>query len=270
MSLDPPLTDTAILAALNTQWLGRSLQVYDQVTSTNTVLSQLAADGAPTGAMVIAEYQAQGRGRQDRRWLAPRGSSLLFSLLFRPRWPAPQAYWLTMIAGLAAVETIESHSTLQAALKWPNDVMIWDENSADPQWCKAGGILLDTQLDHERLSQAVLGMGLNVNLPRRQLPTGATPATSLLAAGGRSLARIPLLAGFLQQLETRYEEAASGASPQPSWNERLLTRDRPVRVTTAHQALEGHALGADEWGRLLVRAADGELHRFAAADVTLR
>lgn len=270
MSPDLPLTETAILTALSTRWLGRSLHVYDQVGSTNTLLSELAAGDAPTGTMVIAEYQAMGRGRQKRRWLAPAGSSLLISLLLRPHWPAQQAYWLTMIAGLATVATIESQSTLRTALKWPNDVMIWDEKGANLQWCKAGGILLDTHLEQDRLCQAVLGIGLNVNIPRHRLPAGAAHTTSLLAAGERPLARIPLLASLLQQLETLYEEAAAGASPQPAWNERLLTRDRPVRVTTPHQVVEGHALGSDEWGRLLVRAPDGEIHRFAAGDVTLR
>lgn len=270
MPLDQRLTKRAILAVLNTNWLGHSLNVYERVNSTNTVLSRMAGGGAVNGTMVIAEYQAHGRGRQDRRWHAPAGSSLLFSLLFHPHWPAQQAYWLTMLAGLAAVTAVEAQSGLRAALKWPNDVMVWDERQDKPQWCKAGGILLETQLDQDRLLQAVLGIGLNINIPRGSLPSRSSPTTSLFAAGGRPFARIPLLATLLQELESRYEKAAGGDSPQPAWNERLITRDRPVRVTTAQEVIEGQALGSDEWGRLLVRAPDGKIHRFSAADVTLR
>ncbi|MFW6096558.1 MAG: biotin--[acetyl-CoA-carboxylase] ligase [Chloroflexota bacterium] len=270
MSLDQPLTEPAIRAALETNWLGHALYVYERVGSTNTVLARLAEEGAPTGTMVIAEYQAEGRGRQERRWQAPAGSSLLLSLLFRPRWPARQAHWFTMLAGLAAATAIEARSSLRAALKWPNDVMIWDERYGEPQWRKAGGILLETQLDQERLTRVVLGIGLNVNIPGADLPAGATPATSLLAAGGRPLARIPILTRLLQALESRYEEADAGISPQPAWNERLVTRDQNVRVTTANEVIQGQALGSDEWGRLIVRTPDGEIRRFSAGDVTLR
>lgn len=265
-----PLTERAIHDALDTQWLGRSLHVHQKLDSTNTVLTKLAEDGAPAGAMVIAEYQAQGRGRQARRWHAPAGSSLLFSLLFRPHWPAQKAHWLTMIAGLAAVTAIETHTSLRTALKWPNDVMIWDEKLGEPQWCKAGGILLESQLEQDRLNRAIVGIGLNINIPRRELPSGVVAATSLFAAGGRRHIRIPILASLFQKLESLYEQAADGDSPQRAWNERLITRDRPVRVTTPDDVVEGLALGSDEWGRLLVRTSDGEIHHFSAGDVTLR
>ena len=263
----------AILASLGTRWVGRSVHVYEEVGSTNKTLAQLAAAGAPAGTMVIADYQSQGRGRRRRRWEAPPRSSLLFSLLFRPQWPSAQAPWLTMMAGLAVVVAIQAHTPLAVGLKWPNDVMVWDEGRpAAPvaQWCKAGGLLLETQSDGEQLQQAIVGIGLNVNIPREALPAAETPATSLLAAGGRALSRVPLLASILQHLESLYEEATAGHSPQPAWDARLLTRNRSVRVTSDDGVVEGIALGSDEWGRLLVRTAQGEVRRFAAGDVTLR
>ena len=255
---------------LRTNWLGRPLHTYVELNSTNTLLSELAARDAPVGTTVLAAYQSQGRGRGRRRWQAPPGTSLLFSLLFRPQWPAVQAHWLTMLSGLAIAGAVEDVAPLRVGLKWPNDVMIWDTARADPQWCKAGGILLETQLDGDRLQQAIAGIGLNVNIRRPDLPAGATPATSLLAAAGHPLPCFTILAHILQRLEALYEEAAAGHSPQPAWDARLITRNKHVRVTTHDYVVEGLAVGSDEWGRLLVRTPDGQLHRFAAADVTLR
>lgn len=255
---------------LSTKWVGRPLHTFDTVGSTNAVLATLAAGSAPPGATVCAAFQSAGRGRLKRRWLAPPNTSLLFSVLFRPAWPARQAHWLTMLAGLSVVAAVEKHTALQLALKWPNDIMLYDDAHAPAQWCKTGGILLETTLGEEQLQQAIVGIGLNVNIARRDLPAADTPATSLLAAGGRRVDRAVLLAGILQELETRYEQADAGRSPQPAWDVRLITRDRQVRVRDGERIIEGKALGSDEWGRILVRDADGAVHAISAGDVTLR
>ena len=109
---------------LGTRWLGRTLHFFPVVASTNEVLYELALAGAPAGSMVLADFQTAGKGRLGRRWEAPAGSSLLFSLLFRPGWPAAQAAWLTMMAGLATAEAVAGLTGVVVGLKWPNDVMI--------------------------------------------------------------------------------------------------------------------------------------------------
>lgn len=260
------LSAEALQEAIDTRWLGSVQHYFPEVDSTNALLADMAERGAETGSLVITDYQRRGKGRLGRRWEAPAGSSLLLSLLFRPQWPARRTMWLTMIAGLAAVDAIEAHSGLQAGLKWPNDVML----SAGSEWRKTGGILLESSVQEGMLQQAILGMGLNVNIPSQLLPQGAGPVTSLLAELGRPVSRLPLLALLLERLEGLYEEAAGGKSPQPAWNERLITRGRAVQVTTATETLRGVATGADEWGRLLLRDDAGKVHAISAGDVTLR
>ena len=265
----PALARLAISDALQTRWLGRSFEVLEEVDSTNVVLSRLASEGAPAGTMIIADFQTEGRGRRERRWHAPPRTSLLFSILLRPGWPVRQAQWLTMIAGLATVAAIEAVAPLEVGLKWPNDVMIQETLKGRSRWHKTGGILLETRLDGEVVREATVGLGLNVNIARQDLPEGPTPATSLLAATGRAYDRTALLARLLQRLETLYEEAATGRSPQAAWDARLVTRNRQVRVVMEDGVVEGVALGSDAWGRLLVRTAENEVRRFAAGDVTL-
>lgn len=224
----------------------------------------MADKGAPAGTLLLTDYQAAGKGRFDRRWEAPPTTSLLLSLLFRPGWPARQAPWLTMCAGLAVVDAVESETGLRAGLKWPNDVML----KTDSGWRKIGGLLLETELEDDHLQLAVLGIGLNVNIPLEQLP--APGATSLLAAGGQTTPRLPLLAALLEHLERRYEAADQGESPQPAWDRRLITRGQQVQVSGGRETVEGIAEGTDEWGRLLVRDDEGRVHALAAGDVTLR
>lgn len=266
------LSETAVSTLLNTRRIGHPYHYRASVPSTSALLSQELRTGAPPhGTVLLTDYQSQGRGRLDRRWEAPPGTSLLFSVLLRPDWEAERAGWLMMLAGLAVAEAIEVVAAQPVVLKWPNDVLLRVEGT----WRKTCGILQEGELDSNgRLRHAILGIGINVNVPSAQLPAAAMPATSLLAATGRPVSRRDLLVAVLANLETHYEAADGGQSPRAAWRERLITLGRSVRVTrldaAAESPLEGVAEDVDEWGSLLVRDAVGRLHAVAAGDVTLR
>ena len=257
------LSEKNIADALNTRRLGRPVIYLPQVGSTNDYLLDLAANDAPAGTLVITDYQTAGRWRLDRRWEAPAGTALLFSLLFRPKWPVAQAHWLTMIAGLAVAAAVEAGTGLPCGLKWPNDVMCRVEDT----WRKVGGLLLATGLAFDRIAYAVMGIGLNVNIPAGQMPPTRTPATSLLLATGREVARLPLLVDILQRLETGYVAAGQGRSPRPDWQSRLISLGKTVTVQIGAQTVSGVAVGTGPAGQLLVRDATGEEHEIPAGDV---
>ena len=166
------------------------------------------------------------------------------------------------------VAAIESVAGRPARLKWPNDVVL----DHDGAWRKVCGLLLDSTLDPAgRLESAILGVGLNVNIPAEQLPVAPMPPISLQVAAGRPIARRPLLLALLDRLEQGYDAADAGQSPWAEWNARLITIGQAVRVSAGSSAaLEGLAEGTDEWGQLLVRDAAGRQHVVAAGDVTLR
>ncbi len=223
----------------------------------------------PQGAICITDYQSQGRGRFNRRWEAPPGSSVLFSVLLYPQWPVLQNGWLTMMAALAVAEAITTHTGLDTGIKWPNDVML----PVGEDWQKVSGILLEGEMTADgRCSEAILGIGINVNIPVSSLPMGSTPATSLLAVLNKRFSREQLLAELLVRLEERYEAALNGRSPQPAWQQRLITLGQPVTVshTATGEQIMGTAVRVDEWGHLLVQGTDGHIHTITAADVTLR
>lgn len=264
------LSEANVRQVLTTEWIGRPYLYTAATTSTNDQLKGTAFDPSyRSGTVLLADHQSAGRGRMQRRWEAPSGSSLLFSVLLRPDWPAQQAAWLTMLAGLAVTESIEAVTGLAARLKWPNDVVI----EHDAHWRKVCGLLLDVALSAGgRVQHAIVGIGLNVNIPAGALPDAPTPPTSLLIATGRPVPRLPLLADLLLRLESHYAAAMDGRSPAAAWADQLITLGRAVRVTAAGSAetVTGVAESIDDWGRLLVRDEAGALHTIAAGDVTLR
>ncbi len=237
------------------------------VTSTNDLLKRMAQRGVPAGALLLTDYQSQGKGRLQRRWDAPAGTSLLFSLLFRPEWPADRANWLTMIAGLAATNVIKATTGVETILKWPNDIVIAEKGRMK----KLGGILTESEINDDRIRWLILGMGLNVNITAGQLPDTLTPATSLTIEAGRLVSREQLFVELILELERLYAKAEHGHSPLVAWQEQLVTIGRRVKVDRPgqHTAVDGYAEGINEWGHLLVRDDQGIMHTISAGDVTL-
>ena len=270
------LSAEAIAAALTTRRLGRPVLYFPRTGSTNDVAHERAAAGAAEGLLVIADEQTVGRGRLDRRWWAPPGSSLLMSLLLRPALPPDRAGQLTMCLGLAAVEGIEAVTGLRPALKWPNDLLLEDR--------KLGGMLTELRLEGERLTYAVLGLGVNVNVTFDEGRTTNDENSSSLVLGpssdlantaislsmilGREVDRLALLAVLLARCEVWYERALAGESPHAAWAARLDTVGRRVTVATTTGSVAGMAVGVTPEGALLVRGDDAVEHVIWSGDVT--
>ena len=269
---------------LATRTFGQNVVYTEQIGSTNTEMKELARWGAPEGLLYITDEQLVGRGRLERRWYAPPGSSLLMSLLFRPAEVlAPsQAQRLTMLCALALLEAIELETGLTPRLKWPND-LIWQDGK------KLAGILTELEIEHEQLSWVVVGVGLNVNLDFArqaeldagypdQAGNGAPPlvqtATSLSMILGRDTAelRLPILQNFLRSVERRYEALRQGDLPHREWRSRLAGLDQAVAIIHRDTAdkQEGVMVGVNEDGALLLKQADGSVVTILAGDVTLR
>lgn len=267
------LEATAVGSALRTNWLGRAYQYLPRVSSTNDLLKDQARAGTPSdppaGAVLLADFQESGRGRLARRWQAPSGTSLLFSVLLRPEWPAERLAWLPLLCGLAVAQAVQEVTGLDARLKWPNDLVL----ASDGSWHKFGGILLETAFAQGgQAPYTVAGIGVNVNIPRAQLPAVAFPATSLMLAAGQPVSRLALLAVILGRLERLYDAAEEGKSPQPAWDERLVMRGQPVTLSRLGGAETQHGVfeGTDDQGRLLLRDAHGRVRLISAGDLSLR
>jgi BirA family biotin operon repressor/biotin-[acetyl-CoA-carboxylase] ligase len=263
-------------AVLTPGRLWSRLDVLAQTGSTNDDLLAAARAGAAEGAVLVAEHQTRGRGRQGRQWVSRTGSALIFSVLLRPAAvPPADRGWLPLLTGVAVARALRQVAGVDAALKWPNDVL------ADG--AKLAGILA------EQAGEAiVIGVGLNVAATRDELPPpgpGALPPTSLALLAARTdraevgsagptwrparpsgrADREALLVGILAELEDWYRRwtrpspgDAEGSGLRAEYLSCSATIGRAVRVELpGGTVLTGTASGIDPVGRLIVDTAAG-------------
>ena len=267
-----PLTADSIRAALRDLPAIVHVEHRASIGSTNDRARELAQTGQPEITLISADEQTAGRGRQNRSWYTPPGAALALSLLVRPAIPARQAMRLTMLAGLAAVEGIETATGLSLGLKWPNDVVtVNDErlhpSAFGPQPLKIGGILTEAAFSGDVIEYAVIGLGINVNVDFGDHPALRDMATSLMALSGNPIDRAGVLKAIVAAFVARYRRR--GDDLRAAWAARLINLHQTVRVQLGDELITGQADGVDEDGALLVRAADGKVRRMLAGDVTL-
>lgn len=277
----PPLDAAALgRAVVRPGGLWRAVEVTAMTGSTNADLLARAAAGAAEGLVLAAEEQRAGRGRMGRAWLAPPRAALTFSLLVRPRTVPPgRRGWLPLLAGVAVATAVHAVSSVDARLKWPNDVLVGP--------AKLGGILAEAAGD-----AIVVGIGVNVSTEQAELPPpgpGALPATSLLALTGNALTgnaltgkaltsnaldRESLLTGILAGFERRYQAwVQADGDPERSglraeYTGLCATIGRRVRAELpGGQLLSGLAADVDPDGRLVVRVSPDSDVPVAAGDV---
>jgi BirA family biotin operon repressor/biotin-[acetyl-CoA-carboxylase] ligase len=254
------LSAESIREALHTKTIGSNILYYPTVSSTMDIAKQAAKDGAAEGTVIIADHQTAGRGRLNREWLAPPGSSLLLSIILHPE---PEIITrLTMVACLAVAQSIEKVTDLKPAIKWPNDVLINGR--------KVSGILSEANISSDSVSYAIVGIALNVNLDVATIPEIAETATSLRMELGRKVSRQKVLVALLNEFDSLYAALRRGEPIHLQWRQRLETLGRRVTVRCGDEVQQGYAEDVDEDGNLLLRHDDGSMSTIAAGDVTLR
>ena len=233
--------------------------------STNTDLVRLARDGAPEGVVLVADHQTAGRGRLGRTWQAPPGSSLLASVLCRPRLPMRRAHLVTVAAGLAALDAVEAVAGSRPQLKWPNDVVVDGPGGTR----KLAGLLAESVGTGGSLAAVVVGMGMNVRWPDELPDDIAAGATSVHQVAGRDVAVDDVLAAWLDAFGHRYRRlhAEDGVVVTADDHRRACTTiGRRVAVELPDGTVEGQAVDVDPDGHLVVDV-DGGRRTFAVGDV---
>jgi BirA family transcriptional regulator, biotin operon repressor / biotin---[acetyl-CoA-carboxylase] ligase len=232
---------------LLTGGFGRPYVYRERCESTQALL-----DGdAPEGSVAVCDEQTAGRGRRGRTWNAPAGTAVLMSVLLRPP-PDRRLPELSLVGGVVAALTVERATGLSAQIKWPNDVMLNRR--------KVAGILADAEG-----GTAVLGIGLNVNQRREQLPADAkVPAASLRTIDAVTRDRAAVLADLVLELERTYKLWAVGglAEIYADLGSRDFLRGRRVEV----EGTEGIAVGIGRDG-LLEISVGGTTRRIESGDV---
>ena len=228
--------------------IGHHIEVHGSIGSTSDRSAELLR-GGQDGVAVVAELQTSGRGRRGRTWTSPSGVNLTMSVGITSRVRAADGWRLGLAAALAARSACAPVAPV--ALKWPNDLVDADDR-------KLGGLLVETTIDGEWITGAVIGIGINVNWRRAQMPGEiAGRATSLAEVAGAPVDRAVLLGRILASLELELEGVECGESPLERYRAACSTLGRRVDVETGRESIAGIAIDLDADGALLVATTDG-------------
>jgi BirA family biotin operon repressor/biotin-[acetyl-CoA-carboxylase] ligase len=231
--------------------IGHAVEAHATIGSTNDRARQLLDAPGGEGTLVVAETQSAGRGRRGRSWTSPPGRNLTVSVPLRPRLSATDAWQLGLAVALAVRTACAAAAP--TALKWPNDLVAADGR-------KLGGILVETVLEGERLAGAIVGVGINVNWRREEMPpelSGA--ATSLAELAGVPLDRVAFLARLAAALEAELDAIETGRSPLEAYRAACSTIGALVEVETPDGPVAGRATTVDPGGALVVATDRGRV-----------
>ncbi len=233
------------------QMLARCYRYYPRVDSTNDIAKSWLLDGAPDGAVVVADEQLRGRGRQEREWHTPPDVALALSIILRPK--AEYVSRVNMIGALSVSDLATHVGCDEVGIKWPNDVQVNGK--------KASGILVENVWARDRLLGVVLGIGVNV-----RVDFAATEiqdlAISLEDVTRARLDRAELIRKLLERIDHWNQLIATNDVFQ-AWKKRLNTLGNCVTIDGA----TGIAVDVTEAGALMVETEEAGIHQVYAGDV---
>ncbi|BET18102.1 bifunctional biotin--[acetyl-CoA-carboxylase] synthetase/biotin operon repressor [Bacillus velezensis] len=257
------LSESEIRFGLKTEVLGKQLHYRDVLPSTQKTAHELANDGAPEGTLVVADKQTAGRGRMARVWHSQEGNGIWMSLILRPDVPLQKTPQLTLLSAVAVVQAIKAFTGVQAAIKWPNDLMIHGK--------KAVGILTELQAEEDRVRSVILGIGINVNQQETDFPGELQDiATSLSMEAGEKIDRAGLIQEILLTFEKRYQDYLNHSFTPIKllWESYAVGLGNELRARTLQGTFYGKSLGIDDEGVLLLETRDG-IKKIYSADIEL-
>ena len=246
-----------IAAMLPAATLWRSVEVIETTGSTNADLAARARAGAAEGVALVSSEQTAGRGRLDRQWVSPPGTSISMSLLLTPQPEFAQWGWLSLLAGMAVSSAVGelAGGAAEVSLKWPNDVLIRGR--------KVCGILSE-RIERPDGACAVVGIGINVDLTEDQLPV---PTATSLALEGLPTDQSRIVAAVLTHVDRLYRSWQLRGNLRAEYEARCASVGAQLTVMLdGERRVSGMGRGVDEWGRLQVTTATG-IETYAVGDV---
>ena len=238
------------------------LHIETQIDSTNRLCLERISQ-TPTGAVVVtAEQQTAGRGRRGKAWVSPFARNIYLSIGWQMQGGASQLQGLSLAAGVAVHRALHKLGLSDLQLKWPNDLLV--------QGQKLGGILIELTGDAAGPCQVVIGLGLNVDMPKQAQSQIDQAWTDLKTQGVRS-GRNELIAALVNNLIpllSEWEQAGFGAWRE-QWQQLDAHKDQPVKIVMGEKSIAGTARGVDEQGAILIETTTG-ITAFHGGEVSLR
>ena len=240
-----------------------SLEIHDQIDSTNRYLVERSQHNAPSGTVCLAEYQTAGKGRRGRQWISPYGSNIYLSILWRFQQGPAAISGLSLAIGVAVIRALKQQQINDIGLKWPNDIY--------SQGKKLGGILVEVSGETDGPCCAVIGLGLNLFLPEEKAQGINQAWTDLSKIAGQSrIARNELAGTLLNHLlpvMADYERVGIKAYLD-EWRGYDCLTSKSASLFIGQQQFDGIVRGIDDNGMLLIERPDGNVQTFASGEVS--
>lgn len=255
------LNEPSVISFLETKELGRKMDIFKSIDSTNNFAKSLAQLGAVNGHTIIAEQQTAGKGRMGKKFYAPNNQGIYLSVIVRPQLSVEYALMITSCAAVAVAEAIEKVSGLRCGIKWVNDLY-----SNGKKLC---GILTEAAIGVEQggLEYAVIGIGINVS--NTSFPKELEDiATSIRAETGKNVNRSQLVAEILNRLEVRLGDICTKEFLD-DYRKRSIIIGKCIIITRNDVSETVQCVDIDNLGKLVVRRDNGEEVALSTATITL-
>lgn len=257
------INETELSSVIDTEFIGKNILYYDEITSTNDVIKDAYEKGYPEGTIAITEVQTSGRGRMGRKWESKKGDGLWFSILLKPDIDPRKAPMLTLIAGLCVCKAARRVTGLDVSIKWPNDVMLNDK--------KICGILTEMSSEIQKINYVVVGIGINVNT--EEFPEELSDiATSLKIECNHSIQRKILLNEVLKDFEKYYLQYVNESNFKifkDEYESLCNTINREINVI-GKETYKATGIGITDEGELIVERENGKREVVFSGEVSVR
>ena len=235
--------------------------VFDQLESTNAFLLDQKGK-VNTASYCLTEYQSQGKGRRGNTWVSSPNRNIMLSIAWTyPDWPE-QLHAMSLAVGLVVAETLKELYSIDAQIKWPNDILLNED--------KLAGILVELTGDASSACHLVVGIGLNCHQPEwpEQVDYKWTDLFSHGIKCDRNLLASKLIGNTIMLLRNY---PLSGFKPLAKhWNELSSYAGKRIKVIHTDQQIVGRMLGVNENGELVLQTDDGESVFISDSNVSIR
>ena len=203
-----------IEANLKTITIGKYIEYYTHLESTNNEAWEIINDGAESGTLIITDNQTSGKGRNGNDWKSKSGKSLTFSLIYQPELiPIETIGILSILAGISVINGLRELN-INGGLKWPNDIILNKK--------KIGGVLCETKIQNKVIEWVVIGVGINVNESEDDFDSNSVnKASSLFIELGQNTQRERVVANILNNMELllkQFENDPNNFDISEDWN----------------------------------------------------
>ncbi|MCD4866135.1 bifunctional biotin--[acetyl-CoA-carboxylase] ligase/biotin operon repressor BirA [Pseudomonas sp. PLB05] len=239
---------------------GWPVAVLASIDSTNAEAQRRLQQQQQPPFALLAEHQQAGRGRRGRAWVSPYGKNLYLTAVVSSQGGIQKLQALSLTMGLAVIRTLQQLGVEDARLKWPNDVLVRGR--------KLAGILIELSGDPQDVCQAIIGIGINVNM--RMANDIDQPWISMAEVLGGLQDRNQVASLLLREIDSLWQiHRQSGfAALRGEWERYHGWQGRAVTLSSGVRCIQGTVAGVAEDGAILMRV-DGQTQAFSGGELSL-